>query len=91
MLLKSGKKVATKGDFDALTGPEKQETLLMLTGPTTEQKLITGINWREPIKPDYYVNRGGIASPDLGNVRVAGELPAPDQINIDVNPHKKKR
>lgn len=41
MILKSGKKVASKADFDALSVPEKQEVVLRLTGPTEPQKLET--------------------------------------------------
>jgi hypothetical protein len=78
LILKSGKKVASKADFDALPVPEKQEVVLRLTGPTEPQKLLSeGINWREPIRPDFYVNRGGAASPNVADVNVAGLLPAP--------------
>jgi hypothetical protein len=81
LILKSGKKVASKADFDALSVPEKQEVVLRLTGPTEPQKLLSeGINWREPIRPDFYVNRGGVASPDVSAVQIAGELPAPARL-----------
>jgi hypothetical protein len=87
LILKSGKKVASKADFDALSVPEKQEVVLRLTGPTEPQKLLSeGINWREPIRPDFYVNRGGVASPDVSAVQIAGELPAPPRSRIQRGP-----
>lgn len=88
MILKSGKKVASKADFYALPVPEKQEVVLRLTGPTEPQKLLPeGINWGEPIRPDFYVNRGGVASPDVSAVQIAGELPAPA---MTLNPARRK-
>lgn len=91
LILKSGKKVASKADFDALSVPEKQEVVLRLTGPTEPQKLLPeGINWSEPIRPDFYVNRGGVASPNMGSVQIVGELPAPARINPSFNPTRRK-
>jgi hypothetical protein len=82
VLLKSGKRVTTKAEFDALPAPEKEEVLLALSAPESQTKLLTeGINWGPPIKPDYYANRGGALSPDLDDVRIAGELPAPKKID----------
>lgn len=81
IILRNGKKIASKADFEALTPQEQQEVRLMLTGPINEpQKLLTeGQNWGEPIRPDFYVNRSGVASPDASNVNVSGLLPAPSK------------
>jgi hypothetical protein len=83
LILKSGKRVASQAEFNSLSAPEKQEVVLMLTGPTREQKLLTGINWIEPNRPDFYVNRGGVASPDVSQVQIAGQLPAPARLPVN--------
>jgi hypothetical protein len=89
LILKSGKRVASQAEFNSLSVPEKQEAVLMLTGPTHEQKLLTGVNWIEPNRPDFYVNRGGAASPDVSQVQIAGQLPAPEKINPSFNPTRR--
>jgi hypothetical protein len=40
----------------------------------------------QPVRPDFYVNRGGVASPDVSAVQIAGELPAPARSRIQRGP-----
>jgi len=40
----------------------------------------------QPVRPDFYVNRGGVASPDVSAVQIAGELPAPPRSRIQRGP-----
>lgn len=70
VILKSGKKVASKAEFDMLPAPEREEVLLMLEAPAQETKLLTeGINWTpgkaptfELPEPKMYVDLQGGAS-----------------------------
>lgn len=77
VILKSGKRIASKDEFLTLSAPEQQEVLLSLPAPNQETKLLTeGINWvpgtqpiRELPEPRMYVDEKGNASFTPGNER----------------------
>ncbi|MDD4564850.1 MAG: hypothetical protein PHE79_05165 [Eubacteriales bacterium] len=78
VLLKSGKKVATKGDFDALPASEKGEVLTEIERLAYESNVRKG-----KITPQGDTLYGNAPRP------IAGELPAPDKINPSFNPTRK--
>ena len=64
VLLKSGKKVASKAEFYALPAPEKEEVLLALSAPESQTKLLTeGINWTEGTYRPYHTDRPLLSGP----------------------------
>lgn len=87
--LKSGKKIATKKEFDALPKPEQEEVLLKLASPESEVKLLTeGVNWTEGhYRPaDFYVTPQGQRTtqkviPQLPGPRVNKAKKAEDAVN----------